>query len=393
MMVSRTLFEEAYRREGIMDCSASSVLCHGRNNKTGAPVLVRHWLSARDLPEDAIQALHSEVAAWQACQHTHLLPFLDGFANEQGLYLVSASPSGGTLATRLAQHFLTVLPFDEALRIILQTGQALQALHQHGLSHGNLTPQAVFFDAAGQVCLGEGRLRSVLHCLPSNRPGLEESIPLCWYMAPEQFAGGWNALTDQYALGCLAYHVLTGRVPFTGSARATLRQKHEREQPAALRERHPSLPLSVESAVLKALAKQPEERHHSVQAFLDALQPPSKAHAGDLDRTAGPWMVGGVEITAQTTLIPEEFLSSSSPASPTSTESWKTAQTWWQRALAAGNQSWRQIAPRLALAVTRHSTSDRVSLTLPLRSPLASRSVCCMLLTGERGSFWGRRSC
>lgn len=131
----------------------------------------------------------------------------------------------------------------QQLSIIVQVGQALAALHQHGLCHGNLMPQAVFFSEPDLVFLGEFRLPAVLACLPSYQPALEEGMPLCWYLAPEQFSGRFHAATDQYALGCLAYHLLTGRLPFSGSARATLLQRHLQEQPCALREHNPDLPV------------------------------------------------------------------------------------------------------------------------------------------------------
>lgn len=371
-MRDNTLFAEAYRIEGIVECSVSSVLCQGKNNETGEPVLVRHWLTTHEIPEEARKALQTEVEAWQAFQHLHLLPILEVSTNEQGIYLVSAYSSEGTLAARFAQHFLTFLPQAEALRIITQVGQALQTLHQHGLFHGNLTPQAVFFNAAGQVCLGECRLQSILACLPNYQPALEESIPLCWYMAPEQFAGVHDALTDQYALGCLAYHLLTGRVPFTGAARATLLQKHAQEQPGALRELNPALPASVEEVVLKALAKRPEERHSSIQAFLDALLQPLNMLVAGQDMAEDPWLVDGIDITAQTTLVPEFFQPPLSPAPLVSGETQREGRPLFKRALVGRIPHVDRLLPRPAPGGIRRSTKNWCDATALLMRSVAS---------------------
>ncbi|HEU5377523.1 MAG TPA: serine/threonine-protein kinase, partial [Ktedonobacteraceae bacterium] len=366
-MLDTTLFAETYHIEGIVECSALSMLCQGRNNKTGEPVLVRRWLTTYEIPEKARQSIQAEVKTWQACQSLHLLPLLEVSASEQGIYLVSAFASGGTLTARLAQHFLTVLPLALALRIITQIGQALETLHRHGLSHGHLSPQAVFFNPAEQVCLGEYRLPSVLACLPNYQPALEESIPLCWYMAPEQFAGVYDALTDQYALGCLAYHMLAGRVPFTGTARATLLQKHTQEQPGTLRELNPAVPASVEEAVLKALAKRPEERHSSIQAFLDTLLL-SLNTPGSLEMDSDPCRVDGIDITEQTMLVPEAFHPSLSSAPGTPGDDQQEKHPSYTLALADEKFQVGQFLPQPAPGGAGPSTHWRDATTLRMQS-------------------------
>lgn len=102
-------------------------------------------------------------------------------------------------------------------------------------------------------------------------------------MAPEQFRGRASTESDQYALGCLAYLLFTGQVPFAGSARATLLQKHQRDQPKPLTELNPAIPVPIETALFKALAKQPSARYGSVQAFLEALEDPHRAAIANQD--------------------------------------------------------------------------------------------------------------
>src|SRR5260370_9779864 len=102
-------------------------------------------------------------------------------------------------------------------------------------------------------------------------------------MAPERVHGGASAESDQYALGCLAYLLFTGQVPFAGSARATLLQKHQRDQPKPLTELNPAIPAHIETALFKALAKQPAARYRSVQAFFEALEDPHRAAIANQD--------------------------------------------------------------------------------------------------------------
>ncbi|MGH2480979.1 MAG: serine/threonine protein kinase, partial [Ktedonobacteraceae bacterium] len=270
-MQYETLLAGAYQVEKTLYRSTYSVLCAGKRPVSGQEVRLRLWLTAHVTSPEEQQRIRAEVAAIQAVQHPHLLPILEVRATEQGVLLVSASAQAGSLNTRLSQHFLKPLPLAEALNIVNQVGQALHALHERGITHGNLTPLAIFLTEPGRVCLGEFHLHSIQHSIQGYQPLLDENIPRCWYMAPEQFSGLLDARTDQYALGCLAYVLLTGRVPFAGSARATLLQKHQHEQPRSLSVLNADVPERIEEAVQKALAKTPGERHSSVLAFLAAL--------------------------------------------------------------------------------------------------------------------------
>lgn len=272
-----------YQIEKTVEFSTFSMLFEGKNRNTGKAVLVRRWFPASVTTAQDQARIHEEVAAFQAVQYPGLLPLLEVSTTRESVFLVSMAVPGGTLGMHLGQAFPEPLPLAEAQSIITQVGRALAALHHHGLCHGHLTPHAIFFSEPDLVFLGEFRLPSVLACLPTYQPVLEEGMPWCWYMAPEQFSGAFDAATDQYALGCLAYHLLTGRVPFSGSARATLFQKHVHDQPRALRELNPALPAHIEEAVLKALAKQATERHASMQAFLEALDLPSRGTIAEQD--------------------------------------------------------------------------------------------------------------
>ena len=269
-------FVGVYQIEKQIRHSAYSVLGLGKKLETGLPVLLRLWFTAHATTTAAQKRIQMEVAALQQIQHPHLMPLLEVGASAQGIFLVSVQASFGSLHDRLHQSFLKPLPFEEALQLIQQVGQGLHALHQQGITHGNLTPHAIFFNEPGHARLGEFRMHSILACIEHYQPALDEGVPHCWYMAPEQFHGVSSAQSDQYALGCLAYLLLTGQVPFTGSARATLLQKHQRDQPLPLTEYNPAISRHVEAALLKALAKHPAERYSSVQAFLEALEYPQR---------------------------------------------------------------------------------------------------------------------
>lgn len=287
-MSSEFTYSSAYRREELIEQCMYSTLFSGKKGDARQAVLVRHWPTAHAATPEEQACIQAEVAALRAARHPHLLPILEVALTEQGIFLVSARTPGGVLSTYLARRFAQPLPLDEALPLITQVGQALAVLHQQGIVHGNLSPHAIFFDAPGHACLGECRVPGILACIPDYQPVLDEGTPQCWYMAPEQFSGALDASTDQYALACLAYQLLSGRVPFSGSSRATLCQKHQQDQPCALSEHNPSVPANLDAVVRKALAKQPTERYPDVQAFLDALGQPQREVIAEQDTGAQP---------------------------------------------------------------------------------------------------------
>src|SRR6266700_3914724 len=88
---------------------------------------------------------------------------------------------------------------------------------------------------------------------------------------PQQFQGTTSTASDQYALGCIAYELLTGRVPFSAGDLPGLGRKHARESPLALTELNMLLPMHIEEAILQALAKQQSARHASMKDFMRAL--------------------------------------------------------------------------------------------------------------------------
>lgn len=275
-MSSELTYASAYQKEELIEQSMYSTLFVGKKGDARQAVLVRHWPTAHAVTPEEQTRIQTEVAALRAVRHPHLLPVLEVSATSQGIFLLSVQTPGGVLSTHLARHFARPLPQAEALLLISQVGQALAALHQQGIIHSNLSPHAIFFDTPEHAYLGECRLAGILACIPDYQPALDEGTPRCWYMAPEEFSGVSDASTDQYALGCLAYQLFTGRVPFAGSARATLRQKHLQDQPRPLSDLNPALPAPLADAVLKALAKQPAERYATVQAFLDVLGQPRR---------------------------------------------------------------------------------------------------------------------
>ena len=266
----------AYEVVATLARGPSSFLYLGKARTSDLQAVIKVWRAAQALSTQERERIQQEFETLAQLKHQHILPLLEVHMTEQEISIVRAFAPGGSLQTRLVRHFHKPLPIDETLGIVQQVGQAMYAAHQQHITHGNLTPQNVLFTQQGQAVLSDFRFGSLLAAIGASAG---ESALLRWYMAPEQFEGTRNAATDQYALGCLAYELLTGNVPFSGSARTTLLQKHTSAQPVPPSQINPIIPPCIEQALLKALAKQPAERHHDIQMFLNALETPSRPPA------------------------------------------------------------------------------------------------------------------
>ncbi|HEX3643038.1 MAG TPA: serine/threonine-protein kinase, partial [Ktedonobacteraceae bacterium] len=150
-----------------------------------------------------------------------------------------------------------------------QVGQALAYAHKHYILHGNIRPENILFNANGEAVLTDFSLVDRKDAI--LRDQTTEEYAFC-YLAPEQFAGMSDARSDQYALGCLAYELISGHVPFAAQSLASIMGHHNNILPSPLSESIADLPPSLDTAILKTLAKDPAERFFDFSLFLELVQ-------------------------------------------------------------------------------------------------------------------------
>lgn len=142
--------------------------------------------------------------------------------------------------------------------------------------HRDLKPENILFNAKGEALLADFGIAKMLDTI-GVRQGTIISTPS--YMAPEQFRGLASRESDQYALGCIAYELFTGRQPFIAPDMAALMFKHLMEQPVTPRQVNAQLPECIEQAVLKALAKEREGRYEeALGAYEQAIGLDPRGH-------------------------------------------------------------------------------------------------------------------
>lgn len=231
--------------------------------------LMHAYLSAEDEQEFFFQ----EARLLRKLKHPAILPVVDVGCDQNRPYIVTEYAVGGSLRERLRQWNGQPLPLAEALRILLSIGQALSHAHQQNVFHRDLKPENVLFNERGEALLADFGIAVALTTAHTFRVG-QGGTPA--YMAPEQFEGLVSPKSDQYALGCIGYELLTGRRPFDGGKKGfeMLWYQHAHIPPVPPTRLNPSIPVAVEEALLRALAKDRSARYSDVSAFLrDVCEP------------------------------------------------------------------------------------------------------------------------
>ena len=210
-----------------------------------------------------------EARAVAQLHHPNVIDIYDVGQDGNNYYFVMAFLPGMSL-TRLISQKERLTP-AEARTILRQLADALDYAHSKGLVHRDVKPANVMFDERGQVVLTDFGI--VKAAEESRLTGTGATIGTPHYMAPEQVLGQQvDARTDQYALGVIAFEMLTGRVPFDAPTTTALLYKQVNEPPPSVTAFCPDLPPAVEPALNRALSKLPAERYASCGEFVAALE-------------------------------------------------------------------------------------------------------------------------
>ena len=182
------------------------------------------------------------------------------------LYLSMEYFAGRTLAAVIAQR--GIVPMADVKDILQQIGAGLEAAHAVGVVHRDLKPSNVLVGERGAVKIIDFGLATTAVGEGLTATGAILGTP--HYMAPEQVRGKpVDARTDIYALGALAYHLVTGRPPFAADNMIAIGFAHLSETPVPPQQLRKEIPPGLAAAILDALAKDPGDRPSSARAFLD----------------------------------------------------------------------------------------------------------------------------
>jgi serine/threonine protein kinase len=203
----------------------------------------------------------------------NILPLLDVGVDGNVPYMVTEYAEQGSLRMYIRKRGSSLLSL-QALKIIEQIGRGLQGAHDKGIVHRDLKPENILFNTKGEALLADFGISTALSTASVRDTQHTTGTP--GYMAPEQIRGKVCKESDQYALACIAYELLTRHKLFDTPDFTSMCYLHINEAPIPPRQHNSQISEAVEHAILKALSKQRADRYPNVSAFIAALksQPP-----------------------------------------------------------------------------------------------------------------------
>jgi tRNA A-37 threonylcarbamoyl transferase component Bud32/TolB-like protein len=227
------------------------------------------------------ERFNREIAIAANLQHPHILPLHDSGEADGFLYYVMPYVEGPTLRHRLVRE--GELPVAEAVRILRDVTDAVAAAHAQGVVHRDLKPENVMLSGRHALVADFGVAKAVREATGRHTlttAGVALGTPT--YMAPEQAAA--DPLTDHradlYALGVVAYEMLTGEPPFVRSTPQAVLAAHVTEAPVPVTERRGTVPPALAALVMRCLEKRPADRPQRAEELLGVLESLSTPSGG-----------------------------------------------------------------------------------------------------------------
>lgn len=214
-----------------------------------------------------------EVRVTANLQHPHILPLFDSGEADGFLFYVMPYIEGESLRERLVREH--ELPVTEAVRLVRDVVDALAAAHRLGVVHRDIKPENVLISGRHAVVADFGVAKAVSEATGRHKlttVGVALGTPS--YMAPEQAAAdeAIDHRADIYAVGAMAYELLTGRPPFTGGTAQQILAAQVMEAPQPVTALRASVPPALESLIMRCLEKKPADRWQSTEEMLPHLE-------------------------------------------------------------------------------------------------------------------------
>ena len=250
----------------------------GRHPTLNRTVAIKIMLTDQARDPDFRARFEREAQAMAHLRHANIIEIFDFGEVDGSYYMVMEFVDGPDLSDYIQQR--RQIPLAEALPLLADLAAALDYAHALDLVHRDIKPSNVMLQrattAAGQrfgyqailTDFGIAKMRGTGSNL--TRTGMVGTLD---YIAPEQIkdAKTVDGRADVYSLGVLAYQMLTGVLPFTGSNPGAILMGHLMQPPPDARMVLPDLPEGAALAMMQALAKEPRDRFETAGAFVQAM--------------------------------------------------------------------------------------------------------------------------
>lgn len=222
---------------------------------------------------DAVRGFYREASALASVRSEHVAQVHSFGLSDEGCFFAMEFIAGSSLASVIDDHRRAAahIPKHRGLSVLRQVANGLAAVHAQGVIHRDVKPSNIVIERdTGRAVLVDFGI--AIHTADYDQDDdILHGTPA--YMAPEQIVtdNGITPLADVYALGCTAFELLTGQLPFTAESIHMLLAKQVSEPPPLVSSVRPELSF-LDNTIARAMAKEPTERFESASAFASALE-------------------------------------------------------------------------------------------------------------------------
>src|SRR3989449_7307237 len=256
-----TLFDGRYRIQRKLGAGGMADVYLAEDQELGRRVAIKILNSRHGNDDQFIERFRREAKNAAALNHPNIVSIYDRGEAEDTYYIAMEFLDGRTLKELIVGR--GAAPINVAVEYARQILSALRFAHRHGIVHRDIKPHNVLVDAEGRVKVTDF---GIARAGTSQMTEAGSIVGTAQYLSPEQARGSpVDQRSDVYSLGIVLYELLTGTVPFTGDTPVEIAMKHLSEVPVPPSELRDDVPDDLDLVVLRALAKDPEDRYQTAE--------------------------------------------------------------------------------------------------------------------------------
>ncbi|MGZ4411629.1 MAG: Stk1 family PASTA domain-containing Ser/Thr kinase [Gaiellaceae bacterium] len=311
-----TLFDGRYQILRRLGAGGMATVYLAEDQDLGRQVAIKILNSKHASDEQFVERFRREASSAAGLNHPNIVAIYDRGEAEGTYYIAMEVIQGRSLKELLLTRGASPIPI--AIAYTRQILAALRFAHRHGIVHRDIKPHNIIVDDEGRVKVTDF---GIAHAGTSQMTEVGSIIGTAQYLSPEQARGTpVDARSDIYSVGIVLYELLTGDVPFSGDTPVEIAMRHLSTIPEPPSSRRPEVTGELDAVVLRALAKDPEDRYQSAEE-MDADLARVAIGLGVSEETAeaATAVLAGAGIAAPTliTRAPAQVTSNLPPRAPT----------------------------------------------------------------------------